>query len=118
MVGESKPEQLSFDTVVIAAPEARARELLRAINELVSFEFVRELAGPYFAQGGRPSIDPVLLIKMMLVGYLFGIQSERRLALHRGAQRLRHALRAALTNILTIPTPHHNQSQPAPNRGF
>ena len=79
MVGKRKPQQVSFDTPVIAAPATRARELLRAINELVDFEFVRELAAPYFAQGGRPSVDPVVMIRMMLIGYLFGIESDRRL---------------------------------------
>ena len=79
MVSPPKRKQLSFDTVVIAAPATQARELLRSINELVSLEFVRELARPYFAERGRPCIDPVLMIKMMLVGYLFGINSDRRL---------------------------------------
>ena len=53
--------------------------LLRRIDGLLDFGFVREaLAGSYSA-GGRPSIDPELMLRMLLVGYLFGIRSERRL---------------------------------------
>ena len=38
----------------------------------------RELA-PYYSHTGRPSIDPVLMIRMLIVGYMFAIRSERRL---------------------------------------
>lgn len=55
------------------------KHLLRKINKLVSFEFIYELAKPFYSDKGRPSIDPVCLIKMLLVGYLYGIRSERRL---------------------------------------
>lgn len=79
MVGYRKPQQIAFDTLVVATPATRARELLRAINDLVDFEFVREMVEPYFARGGRPSVDPVLMLKMMLLGYLFDIESDRRL---------------------------------------
>lgn len=79
MVGKRKPQQVSFDSPVITAPHTRASELLRAINELIDLGFVRAMAEPYFAASGRPSIDPVVMLKMMLVGYLFGIESDRRL---------------------------------------
>ena len=53
--------------------------LLRHIDSLLGFGFVREaLAGNYSA-AGRPSIDPELMLRMLLVGYLLGIRSERRL---------------------------------------
>jgi hypothetical protein len=35
--------------------------------------------GPYYSAVGRPSIDPELMIRMLIVGYCFGIRSERRL---------------------------------------
>ena len=38
----------------------------------------KELA-PYYSHTGRPSIDPVLMIRMLIVGYVFAIRSERRL---------------------------------------
>ena len=53
--------------------------LLRQINQLVSFDFIYDLAAPYYPASGRPSVDPVSMFKMLLVGYLYGIKSERRL---------------------------------------
>lgn len=55
------------------------RHLLRQIKNCVNFEFIYEKAAPYYSNVGRKSIDPVTLIKMLLVGYLYGIKSERRL---------------------------------------
>ena len=60
-------------------PQTPARSLLRRIDELVDLDFVRELSAFRFAKGGRPSLDPVVMVKMMLVGCLFGIESDRRL---------------------------------------
>ena len=53
--------------------------LLRRINQIISFDFIYELLAPYYPTIGRPSIDPVSMFKMLLVGYLYGIKSERRL---------------------------------------
>ena len=53
--------------------------LLRKINRIISFEFIYDLLAPYYPATGRPSIDPVSMFKMLLVGYLYGIKSERRL---------------------------------------
>ena len=53
--------------------------LLKKIESLVDFSFIYEKAENLYSSQGRPSIDPVLLIKMLLIGYLFGIKSERRL---------------------------------------
>ena len=53
--------------------------LLRQINQLVSFDFIYDLAAPYYPANGRPSVDPVSMFKMLLVGYLYGVKSERRL---------------------------------------
>ena len=53
--------------------------LLKQIDRIVAFAFIYELAGPYYATKGRKSIDPVTLIKMLLIGYLYGIKSERQL---------------------------------------
>lgn len=46
--------------------------LLRKINRMVSFDFIYDLAAPYYPANGRPSVDPVSMIKMLLVGYLYG----------------------------------------------
>lgn len=55
------------------------KHLLKKINQLVNFQFIYELAAPYYSAKGRPSIDPVIMVKMLLVGFLYGIKSERRL---------------------------------------
>jgi len=65
--------QLSLDRLV---PETH---LLRRISEAVDFSFVRPLCAPYYSHTGQPSVDPVVLFRMLLVGYLYGITSERRL---------------------------------------
>ena len=53
--------------------------LLRKINRIISFDYIYDLLAPYYPATGRPSIDPVSMFKMLLVGYLYGIKSERRL---------------------------------------
>jgi transposase len=53
--------------------------LLKKIDRVVSFNFIYDLLAPTYSDKGRPSIDPVCLIKMLLIGYLYGIKSERRL---------------------------------------
>ena len=53
--------------------------LLRQVDQLVSFDFTYNLAAPYYPASGRPSVNPVSMFKMLLVGYLYGIKSERRL---------------------------------------
>src|SRR5579862_9490784 len=57
-------------------PENR---LLRLIDEHVSFEFVRQQLKGSYSDTGRPSVDPELLLRILLIGYLYGIASERRL---------------------------------------
>ena len=54
--------------------------LLRRLAAAVDFSFVRSLCRPFYSPTGQPSVDPVVLFKMFLVGYLYGITSERRLA--------------------------------------
>ncbi|PWJ47973.1 transposase [Faecalicatena contorta] len=56
-----------------------SNHLLRQIKNTVNFDFIYEKAAPYYASTGRKSIDPVVLFKMLLIGYLYGIKSERRL---------------------------------------
>ena len=53
--------------------------LLRRLEKLVSFDFIRGITKSYYSHTGKPSIDPVVLVKMLLVGYLFDIRSERKL---------------------------------------
>jgi len=53
--------------------------LLRLIDRHISFDFVRAKLKDAYSETGRPSIDPELLLRMLLVGYLYGITSERKL---------------------------------------
>ena len=53
--------------------------LLRSIDRFVDLSGIREHLRPYYSDTGRPSIDPELMIRMLLVGYCLGIRSERRL---------------------------------------
>src|SRR5438552_10587960 len=53
--------------------------LLRLIEKHISFEFVRERLRNSYSETGRPSIDPELLLRILLIGYLYGITSERKL---------------------------------------
>ena len=55
------------------------KNLLKKINQLVDFQFIYELAAPYYSSKVRPSINPVIMVKMLLVGFLYGTKSERRL---------------------------------------
>jgi transposase len=53
--------------------------LLRLIDKHISFEFVRERLRDSYSDTGRPSIDPELLLRILLIGYLYGVTSERKL---------------------------------------
>ena len=52
--------------------------LLRLIEKHISFEFVRERLKATYSEIGRPSIDPELLLRILLIGYLYGITLVRR----------------------------------------
>jgi len=56
-----------------------ADHLIRSIDRFVDLSTIREHLRPFYSEIGRPSIDPELMILMLLVGYCFGIRSERRL---------------------------------------
>jgi transposase len=53
--------------------------LLRLIEKHIRFAFVRERLKASYSDTGRPSIDPELLLRILLIGYLYGITSERKL---------------------------------------
>ena len=53
--------------------------LLRQIAKVLDLSDVREKLAPYYSSKGRPSLDPELMIRRLLIGYLYGIRSERRL---------------------------------------
>lgn len=53
--------------------------MLRSIDRFVDLEDLRHRLAPYYSAMGRPSVDPELMIRMLIVGYCCGIRSERRL---------------------------------------
>lgn len=53
--------------------------LLRVIDEQIDLSFVRDRVKDLYSGTGRPSLDPEVLLRLLLVGYLYGITSERRL---------------------------------------
>ncbi len=53
--------------------------LLRQIDAFLDFGGISEHLKPYYSHTGRPSVDPELMIRMLLIGYCYGIRSERRL---------------------------------------
>jgi transposase len=56
-----------------------ATHLVRRLADVVDFGFVHSLVRRYYSHTGRPSVDPEVLFKLSLLGYLFNITSERRL---------------------------------------
>lgn len=56
-----------------------ANHLLRGIDQFLDLSELYEHLAAHYSHTGRPSIDPVLIIRMLVVGYCFGIRSERRL---------------------------------------
>src|ERR1700674_3303214 len=53
--------------------------ILRSIDRHLDLDDVRQAVRPYYSSTGRPSIDPELMIRMLIIGYCHGIRSERRL---------------------------------------
>src|SRR6202790_5518971 len=74
---QTAPAQLFYDFCLDDhIPEGH---LLRRIDQFIDLEKVRTELRPFYSSIGRPSIDPELMIRMLIVGYCFGIRSERRL---------------------------------------
>lgn len=80
--------------------------LLRKIDKYVDFSFIPEKVRPFYCEdNGRPCLDPVVLFKMIFIGYLFGIRSERRLEKE---VMTNNAYRWFLGLALSDPVPDHS----------
>src|SRR5215468_5155991 len=79
MMGRLKREQgqlfYSFCLDEVVPDDHRVREIAAVLD----LSWVHAELAPYYSQRGRPSIDPVLMIRMLLIGYVFAIRSERLL---------------------------------------
>jgi len=78
MQGKKEPGQIIYYNINLdcLVPDDY---FLKRLDRLVSFNFVRDITRDYYSHTGKPSIDPVVLVKMLLAGYLFDIRSERKL---------------------------------------
>ena len=79
--------------------------LLRSIDRFVDLSSIRTYLADFYSHTGRPSIDPELLIRMLRVGYCFGIRSERRLC---DEVHLNLAYRWFCRLDLSDPIPNHS----------
>jgi transposase len=82
-----------------------ADHLLRAIDRFVDLSGIRRELARFYSAIGRPSIDPELMIRMLLVGYIMGVRSERRLC---EEVHLNLAYRWFCRLDLTDPIPDHS----------
>jgi transposase len=79
MMGERRIDQAALFYQFSLERHVPADHMLRAIDRFVDLQGVRAHLAAFYSSTGRPSIDPELLIRMLIVGYCFGIRSERRL---------------------------------------
>src|ERR1700734_327283 len=79
MMGHRQVEQAALFYEFSLERHVPADHLLRSIDRFVELEDVRRELAAFYSTIGRPSIDPELMIRMLIVGYCFGIRSERRL---------------------------------------
>jgi transposase len=79
MMGRHKAEQRQLFYDFRIEDVVPADHLLRRIDCFLDLEEVRSRLKPFYSTLGRPSVDPELMIRMLIVGYCYGIRSERRL---------------------------------------
>jgi transposase len=81
MMGRQTGDQSQLFYLFNLEERIPANHLLRRINPVVTrvLAELREKLAPFYSDIGRPSIDPELMIRMLIVGYCYGIRSERRL---------------------------------------
>lgn len=73
----TKQTKMEFITIEELLPQ---EHLLRKIDKYIDFSFINEICRPYYCKdNGRPAVEPEILFKMLFIGYLYGIRSERRL---------------------------------------
>lgn len=79
MMGHRQVEQAVLFYEFSLERHVPADHLLRSIDRFVEFGALRRELAPFYSAIGRPSVDPELMIRMLIAGYCFGIRSERRL---------------------------------------
>src|SRR5213596_3368256 len=79
MMGERRVQQEALFYEFSLERHVPEKHLLRSIDRFVELDGLRCELAPFYSEKGRPSIDPELMIRMLIVGYCVGIRSERRL---------------------------------------
>ena len=79
MMGERQVAQEALFYSFNLVRHVPADHLLRSIDRFVDLSGIREHLRPFYSSTGRPSVDPELMIRMLIIGYCMGIRSERRL---------------------------------------
>lgn len=79
MMGELPPDQNALFYEFCLENYVPQDHLLRKIDPLLDLSTLRESLSPFYSHTGRPSIDPEVMLRMLIVGYCYGIRSERRL---------------------------------------
>ena len=74
---QTAPAQLFYDFDL--ERHVPSGHMLREIDRFLDVDGMREALRPFYSHLGRPSIDPELIIRMLVIGYVMGIRSERRL---------------------------------------
>src|ERR1700726_1996802 len=105
MMGERQVDQGALFYEFCIERHVPADHLLRAIDRFVDLSGLRTGLAAFYSSIGRPSIDPELLIRMLLVGYCYGIRSERKLC---EEVRLHLAYRWFCRLDLNDAVPHHS----------
>ena len=70
-----KQDKIILTTLEQLMPQ---NHFLRDLDKYVDFSFIYEKVPHMYSNFGRPSVDPVIFVKMLLLGFLYGIDSDRR----------------------------------------
>src|SRR5688500_15682392 len=105
MLGPPKPRRLDAPVAVSLEDLVPADHFYRHLERALDLAFVRDLVTDAYAGIGRPSIDPVVFVKLQLVLYFEGLRSERQL-MRLAADRL--SVRWYLGYALDEPLPDHS----------
>lgn len=79
MMGTRDSDQDQFFYAFNLEDQVPEDHLVRGIDRFLDLKGLRQHLEPFYSHTGRPSIDPELMIRMLIIGYCFGIRSERRL---------------------------------------
>jgi transposase len=79
MLGQQPPDQNALFYDFCLEKYVPQDHLLRQIDPLLDLNQLHKHLAPYYSHTGRPTVDPEVMVRMLIVGYCYGIRSERRL---------------------------------------